>query len=72
MHFLMCQEQLEAYLSDDVERMTIGLFRCGHAASAEGVEDARDEVRLWDADLESEPDCGQCLRPAALVEIVQR
>jgi hypothetical protein len=62
MHFLMCQEQLEAFLSDDVGRMTIGPFNCGHAASAEGVEDACDEVRLWEADLESEPECGQCLK----------
>ena len=51
MHFLMCQEHLEAYLSDDVERMTFGLFPLRSCTCAEGAEDACDEVRLWEGGL---------------------
>jgi hypothetical protein len=73
MQFLMCEEQLTAYRSGDVERMTIGLFRCAHAAPNVTEDDeVCDHVGLWEADVESEPDCRQCLRPAALVEVVER
>jgi hypothetical protein len=72
MHFVMCREQLEAYRSGNVERLNIGLFRCAHA-DPDIVDDDEtcDYVGLWEAPLECwEPECPECRRPAALVEIV--
>ena len=70
----MCREQWEAYRSGDIEPLSIGLFRCAHAdPSVVDYDLTCDFVMLWEAPLDCwEPECPECHRPAALVEVVRR
>ena len=70
--FTMSKGQLENYNRGEIERMQIGLFRCVEGESGGDGECGNDS--LWEAPLEEwwEPRCCDCMRPALLVEPVDR
>lgn len=63
-------------MSQEILTMQLGVYRCGH----EDCFDENDEAsRPWEAEipplatgLEMQPTCGNCGRPAFLVEVVTR
>jgi hypothetical protein len=70
MSLTMSESQLDNYRAGNIERMTVGVFRCIDALT--GAEDDCDNDALWEAPLEDwhEPTCFACMRPACLVEVV--